>query len=315
MERERRSSYTPAVSEEGSIMDLLLEEVGRVPLLTKEQEITLFKAIETGREAETNMTGANGNLHPPDREGMLGLVEEGKSAKKHVILANLRLVISIAKVYQGRGLPLLDLFQGGTKGLIRATEDFDYKRGNKFSTYATFWIRQSVQREAADNGRTIRIPIHSQDKLQEIMQASEKLIQESEREPTIAELSQTTQIKRKRIFELLSAGPRPISLDTPVGEGENDLGEAIPSNGNGNPQAHTENVMLSLYTQELLSLLNAREERVIRMRYGLDGKDLTLQEVADKLGITRERVRQIQEKALAKMKNMANLYGLIEFLN
>lgn len=316
MERDRPLSRTPAEYQGASIMDFLLEDVRKVPLLTREEEVTLFKRIEAGRNAEMTVVRANGNLRPQKREGLLQLVEGGKGARDHVIRANLRLVVSIAKTYQGRGLHILDLFQGGAKGLIKATEKFDYKMGNRFSTYATYWIRQSVQREAADFGRTIRIPIHSQDKLNEIFKVSERLRQEFNREPSFGEVADAAQTKRKRVAQLISAGPRPISLETPTGEdGEAELIENIPSNGNGNPQQYTESLMLSFHTQELLSKLSAREERIVRMRYGLNGKGLTLQEVADKLGITRQRVQQIQENALSKMKRLAIHEGLSEFLN
>lgn len=315
MDKERHREI-PAQNADFTIMDLLMAEVRRVPLLSREEEVDLFQIIEAGGVAQASIETANGNLSNRDKGKLLVHVAEAEQARERVILSNLRLVISIAKGYQDRGLPFLDLFQGGTRGLIRATEKFDYKMGNKFSTYATYWIRQAVQRDAAENGRTIRIPIHTQDKLQEIMKASERLTQEFQRKPTMSELSQNTNIPKKRIHELLTAGPPTISLDAPVGEeGESTLGEFIPSNGNANPQQSLEEEMLSYHAKELLSQLNPREERVIRMRYGLDGPSLKLHEVAEKMGITRERVRQIQEKALSKMRNLAYMRGLSEFLN
>jgi RNA polymerase primary sigma factor len=315
MDKERHREI-PAATGEFSNMDLLMENVRRFPVLRKEEEVDLFQRIEAGRITQTSIEAANGNLSSQDKEKLLVQVADGEQAWKRVILSNQRLVISIAKRHQGRGLPLEDLFQSGIKGLMRAAEDFDYRRGNKFSTYATNWIRQTIQRDAAETGRTIRIPIHTQDRLAEILKVSEGLTREFDRKPTITELSQSIKMPQKRIHDLLMAGPAPLSLDAPTGEeGEGTLGEVIPSNGHGNPQQNLEREMLLQHTKELLSQLNPREERVIRMRYGLDGPSLKLHEVAEKMGITRERVRQIQENALSKMRGPAYMRGLSDFLN
>jgi RNA polymerase primary sigma factor len=257
---------------------LYLQRIGRVPLLTRDDEIRLAKRIE--------------------RNDM--------SAKNSLIEANLRLVVSVAKRYQGRGLTLLDLVQEGNMGLIRAVEKFDWRRGFKFSTYATWWVRQAVTRALADQSRTIRIPVHMVDRMNRVGRARRELSQELEREPTPEEIGARVEMPPDKVEELLKMGQEPVSLEAPVGAGDDpaQLGDFIEDEAGDRPDAQVTRLMREADVQRVLGALPLRERRVIELRYGLDPEGpLTLEDIGRKVGLTRERVRQIEVKTLQMLKS------------
>lgn len=268
---------------------MYLKEIGRIPLLTREEEIRLAQLVEAG-----------------DLE-----------AKKKLADANLRLVVSIAKKYIGRGLTFLDLIQEGNKGLIRAVEKYDWTKGFKFSTYATWWIRQAITRSIADQARTIRIPVHMVETINKLMRASRKLMQELGREPTPVEIGENMDMEPEKVREILKIAQNTTSLETPVGDGEDDsvLGDFIPDDKQETPYDSTSREMLKENIDEVLQALSDREAKVLRMRFGLSGnKMMTLEEVGRKFGVTRERIRQIEAKALRKLKHPSRRKKLQDFL-
>ena len=281
-----------------------LREIGRVPLLTAADEVSLARAVEAGLFAEDRLA----NL--PDIDPVLGadlaeIVRQGHQAKRRLIEANLRLVVSVAKRYVGRGLPMLDLVQEGNVGLIRAVEKFDYTKGYKFSTYATWWIRQAISRALADQSRTIRMPVHVVETMNKVLRVQRRLGQELGREATPGEIGAETGLEPARVFDLLSFAPEPVSLHTPVGESEeNELGDLIEDADSETPAEFVAQSMLKDHLDEVLLSLGEREREVVRMRYGLrDGEQHTLEEVGRYFGVTRERVRQIESKTLAKLRH------------
>jgi RNA polymerase primary sigma factor len=296
------------------LLSLYLKEVGRIPLLTPEKEVELARRIERGRAAERRL--AQGGLSPEERRRLEEIVADGRAAQEHLILANTRLVISVAKKYAGRGLPLSDLIQEGNIGLIRAVKKFDWRRGHKFSTYATWWIRQAVTRAIADQSRTIRVPVHMGDQINKLMRLQQQLAQELGREPTPEELAEAMGIPRARAEQLLQMARQPLSLETPTDdEEESVLGDFIEDRGTASPAEAVSQQMLREILHEALATLSPREARILQLRYGLaDGRSYTLEEVGRKLGVTRERVRQIEAQALARLRHPTYARKLREFL-
>jgi len=267
---------------------MYLKEIGRVPLLTPEEEIELAKRIEQGDE----------------------------EAKRRLAEANLRLVVSIAKRYVGRGMLFLDLIQEGNLGLIKAVEKFDYRKGFKFSTYATWWIRQAITRAIADQARTIRIPVHMVETINKLIRVSRQLLQELGREPTPEEIAARMGIPVERVREIMKIAQEPVSLETPIGEEEDShLGDFIEDQDAPAPAEAASHLMLREQLEEVLDTLTPREEKVLRLRFGLDdGKPRTLEEVGQVFGVTRERIRQIEAKALRKLRHPSRSKRLKDFL-
>jgi len=292
----------PAAS--ADLVRVYLREIGRVALLTAADEVDLAKRVEAGvfaAERIDEMTGPSAGL----RRDLLAIAGDGQRAKQRLIEANLRLVVSIAKRYAGRGLPFLDLIQEGNLGLIRAVEKFDYTRGFKFSTYASWWIRQAVSRAVADQARTIRIPVHMVETVNRILRAQRMLVQTLGREPTAAEIAERVDLPAERVMEIKRLAMEPVSLHSPVGEEDgSELGDLIEDSESVPPADLVSAGMLVTHVEAVLGQLGEREREVVRMRYGLaDGQPRTLEEVGKAFGVTRERVRQIEAKTLAKLRH------------
>ena len=282
---------------------LYLKEAGRVPLLTHDEEINIAIAMGLGRKARERL--ANEKVTQEEKEKLLAQIEEGWAARSHLIKANARLVISVAKKYMGRGVPFLDLIQEGNIGLMRAAKKFDYKRGFKFSTYATWWIRQAVTRAIADQGRTIRVPVHMGDQVSRMLRIQHKLKQKYSRDPTIPEIAEALEIPEKKVEDMIQLARHPLSLQRPIGDDDDDvLGDFIEDDSAPGPDTLASNNLLHEQLEELLSKLPPREARILQLRYGLtDGQTLTLNEVGQKMGVTRERVRQIEAQALRRLRS------------
>jgi RNA polymerase primary sigma factor len=284
-------------------IDLYLKEVGQEPLLTPEEELALAKYIEAGRIAEEELR--RDDLDAVRRSELSETLLNGLMARDRFICANSRLVISISKRYIGYGLPLLDLIQEGNIGLLRAVNKFDYRLGHKFSTYATWWIRQAVTRALSDQSRTIRVPVHMGDQIGKLMRTAHRLTQQLGHEPTVAELAAAVDIPARKVEEMLQAMHLPLSLDVPIGEeGESDFGDFIEDETAPTPDEDVAATMLRELLQDVLQDLPPRETHVLRLRYGLvDGQTHSLEEVGRKLGVTRERVRQIEAQALKRLRH------------
>ena len=282
---------------------LYLKEVSRVPLLDAEEEVELAQRIERGRMAREEL--ARGNVSSRRRVELRKLIEDGWAAREHLITANSRLVISVAKKYMGRGVPFLDLIQEGNIGLIRATKKFDYRRGHKFSTYATWWIRQAVTRAIADQGRTIRVPVHMGDQINKLLRIQHQLTQRLGREPTVDELAIALDVLPKKVENMIQVARRPLSLETPTDDEEDSvLGDFIEDNDAPPPDETATYNLLREHLEEVLNGLPPREVRILQLRYGLlDGQAYTLEEVGRKMGVTRERVRQIEAQALSRLRH------------
>jgi RNA polymerase primary sigma factor len=280
-----------------------LQEIGRVQLLSAAEEVELAERMERGNAAVRRLASAE-DLSPQLRAALKADVASGHEARRHLIQANLRLVVSIAKKYVGRGLSLLDLIQEGNIGLMRAVEKFDYHKGNRFSTYATWWIRQAVTRAIAEQGRTIRLPVHMSESVGQVKRAAERLAQVLERQPTAEEIATALGQPIERIERVLEAARRPISLETPVGEdGEHTLGDFLQDDDLPTPAEFASQQLLRRDLARALDHLNERERRIIDLRYGLaDGQRRTLEEVGKVLGMTRERARQIEAEALRHLR-------------
>ena len=273
---------------------MYLKEIGKVPLLSKEKELELSKIIETGTEAEK------------------------EQAKKDLAEANLRLVVSIAKRYVGRGMLFLDLIQEGNMGLIKAVEKFDYSKGFKFSTYATWWIRQAITRAIADQARTIRIPVHMVETINKLVRVQRQLLQDLGREPTPEEIGAEMDLPTEKVREILKIAQEPVSLETPIGEEDDShLGDFIEDDNATSPADHTAYALLKEQLDEVLEQLTDREENVLRLRFGLDknGEIRTLEQVGQVFGVTRERIRQIEAKALRKLRHPSRSKQLKDFLD
>jgi RNA polymerase primary sigma factor len=293
---------------------LYLKEVSRVPLLTAEEEVELAQRIERGRMAREEL--ARGNVSPRRRQDLRRLIEDGWGAREHLITANSRLVISVAKKYMGRGVPFLDLIQEGNIGLIRATKKFDYRRGHKFSTYATWWIRQAVTRAIADQGRTIRVPVHMGDQINKLLRVQHQLTQRLGREPSVEELAEALDVPPKKVENMIQVARRPLSLETPTDDEEDSvLGDFIEDEEAPPPDDAATYNLLREHLEEVLNSLPPREVRILQLRYGLlDGQAYTLEEVGRKMGVTRERVRQIEAQALSRLRHPSIRRKLRDYL-
>ena len=293
---------------------LYLKEVGRVPLLTAIEEVELAQRIERGRLAREEL--ARGNVSPRRRHELQELIEDGWAAREHLITANSRLVISVAKKYMGRGVPFLDLIQEGNIGLIRAAKKFDYRRGHKFSTYATWWIRQAVTRAIADQGRTIRVPVHMGDQINKLLRVQHQLTQRLGRDPSVEELANALDVTPQKVENMIQVARRPLSLETPTDDEEDSvLGDFIQDDEVPAPDETATYNLLREHLDIVLNGLPPREVRILQLRYGLlDGQAYTLEEVGRKMGVTRERVRQIEAQALSRLRHPAIRRKLREYL-
>ncbi len=284
---------------------MYLKEIGRVPLLTAEEEVYLAKKIEAGKEAEKKLRLLKDKLSPEEKRKLERQKQEGLRAKQKLIESNLRLVVSIAKKYVGRGLLFLDLIQEGNLGLIRAVEKFDYHKGYKFSTYATWWIRQAITRAIADQARTIRVPVHMVETINKLLRTQRQLLQDLGREPNPEEVAERMGITPEKVREILKIAQEPVSLETPIGEEEDsELGDFIEDKGAEVPLEKAASSLLKEDLQKVLEGLSERERKVIEYRFGLsDGNPRTLEEVGKVFGVTRERIRQIESKTLKKLQH------------
>ena len=323
---------------------MYLKEIGKVSLLSAEGEIELASAISAGNKAKATLIAwekANGqavepvldaedpvgeievpeeevaNLTEKDLEELRKTVKAGESAKQKLAEANLRLVVSIAKRYAGRGMLFLDLIQEGNLGLIKAVEKFDYTKGYKFSTYATWWIRQAITRAIADQARTIRIPVHMVETINKVIRVSRQLLQELGHDPTPEEISAQMNMPVDKVREILKIAQEPVSLETPIGEEEDShLGDFIPDEGASEPSEAASFSLLKEQLVDVLSTLTPREEKVLKLRFGIeDGRTRTLEEVGKEFNVTRERIRQIEAKALRKLRHPSRSKKLKDFLN
>ncbi|MBD5168564.1 MAG: RNA polymerase sigma factor RpoD [Oscillibacter sp.] len=297
---------------------MYLKEIGKVPLLTPEEEIELAQKMSAGAAAEEQLDelGEEG-FSPEDLAEMKKLIKEGEKAKQKLAEANLRLVVSIAKRYVGRGMLFLDLIQEGNLGLIKAVEKFDYTKGYKFSTYATWWIRQAITRAIADQARTIRIPVHMVETINKVIRVSRQLLQELGHDPSPEEIADEMNMPVDKVREILKIAQEPVSLETPIGEEEDShLGDFIPDEGASEPSEAASFTLLKEQLVDVLSTLTPREEKVLKLRFGIeDGRTRTLEEVGKEFNVTRERIRQIEAKALRKLRHPSRSKKLKDFLN
>ena len=295
-------------------ISLYLKEIGRVPLLTAEEEVSLAKRMERGKDARLRLT--QGIDDPHERDRLLIAVKDGQAAQEHLIKANSRLVVSVAKKYVGRGVPFLDLIQEGNIGLIRAVKKFDYRRGYKFSTYATWWIRQAVTRAIADQGRTIRVPVHMYEQINRLTRTSRQLVQELGRDPTTEEIAERLGVPPRKVEQIIRVSQRPLSLEMPVGEEEDSyLGDFIEDAEADSPTDSASQTMLRQVIDEIFESLTPREVRILQLRFGLvDGYSYTLEEVGKKFGVTRERIRQIEAQALGRLRHPSRSRKLRDYL-
>ena len=299
---------------------MYLKEIGKIQLLTYEEETKLAGVILDGNHAHEQLQSIEEegyDIPESDLEKLRELVRKGEVAKNKLVEANLRLVVSIAKKYVGRGLQFLDLIQEGNMGLMKAVEKFDSERGFKFSTYATWWIRQAITRAVADQARTIRIPVHMVETINKLVRVQRQLVQELSREPSPEEVADRMGIPVEKVQQIQKIAQEPISLEAPVGEEEDSsLGDFISDPTALDPYEYTAQEMLKKELNEVLQGLTDREERVLRMRFGLlDGRQRTLEEVGREFGVTRERIRQIEAKALRKLKHPSRSRKLRDFMN
>jgi RNA polymerase primary sigma factor len=295
---------------------MYLKEIGRVALLTAQEEVDLAKRIEAGLDAQAKLM-REGNSLPEARTADLNWANrDGALAKRHLVEANLRLVVSIAKRYVGRGMAFLDLIQEGNLGLIRAVEKFDYTKGYKFSTYATWWIRQAITRAIADQARTIRIPVHMVETINKLARIQRQLLQDLGREPTAEEIARQMELPPEKVREIQKISQEPVSLETPIGEEEDShLGDFIEDSEAVVPLERASFKLLQEQLESVLHTLSEREKEVIRLRFGLvDGQPRTLEEVGKKFGVTRERIRQIESKTLSKLRHPSRSQKLRDYL-
>ncbi|HZM65129.1 MAG TPA: sigma-70 family RNA polymerase sigma factor [Nakamurella sp.] len=301
--RAREAEDLDAQGPSADLVRVYLNGIGRTALLTAEQEVDLAKRIEAGVFAGHKLE-ANKRLTPQRRIDLKMIVRDGNRARNHLLVANLRLVVSLAKRYTGRGMPLLDLIQEGNLGLIRAVEKFDYTKGFKFSTYATWWIRQAISRGMADQGRTIRLPVHLVEQVNKLSRLKRELHQQLGRDATMAELAAESGIPEEKIADLLDHARDPVSLDMPVGTDEEaPLGDFIEDSESTSAEAAVVASFMHTDIDRVLRTLDDREQTVVRLRYGLDdGRPRTLDEIGRVFGISRERVRQIERDSMAKLR-------------
>ncbi len=293
---------------------LYLKEMARVPLLNTEEEVQLAMRQEAGQKAEGQLKQA------PDHERRAEwqfLVQDGHNARDHLIKANTRLVVSIAKKYMSRGVPFLDLIQEGNLGLMKAVEKFDYHRGYRFSTYATWWIRQTITRAIADQGRTIRVPVHMTDRIRQLYRVARDLEQETGCKPSVEEIAEVMECEPRKVQWMLKVSWRPLSLEHPVGkDDDSELGSFIENDREPNPSDSAYSKLLKEKIEELLNTLTPREARILRLRFGLqNGHCYTLEEVGQKFGLTRERIRQIEGRALRRLRHPRRSRKLRDYLD
>ncbi len=304
---------------------MYLKEIGKVPLLSPDEEIHLAQAMSAGNEASRKLkeeeariaAGEPRELTPVETADLKDALKAGEKAKKKLAEANLRLVVSIAKRYVGRGMLFLDLIQEGNLGLIKAVEKFDYTKGYKFSTYATWWIRQAITRAIADQARTIRIPVHMVETINKVIRVSRQLLQELGHDPSPNEIAKEMNMPVEKVREILKIAQEPVSLETPIGEEEDShLGDFIPDEGASEPSEAASFTLLKEQLMDVLSTLTPREEKVLKLRFGIeDGRTRTLEEVGKEFNVTRERIRQIEAKALRKLRHPSRSKKLKDFLN
>ena len=303
------------ISTDDSI-SLYLREMSVVPLLTVDEEVSLAKRIEKASQARREFTGSNGRMNAERRRELEKSIQDGFTAREKLIKANTRLVVSVARRYKGRGVPFLDLIQEGNMGLMRAVEKYEYQRGFRFSTYATWWIRQSISRAIAYQGRTIRVPVHMFDRLRLIYKISHEYEQAFGRLPTSEELAEHTGFEVGKVRWMLQVAQKPISLESPVGDDEgSEFGMLVEDASSPSPAQVTYQNMLRERVEEVLSTLSPREARILRLRFGL-GQDRahTLEEVGRKFGLTRERIRQIEGKALRQLRHPGRARLLLDYM-
>jgi len=296
---------------------LYLKEMSRVPLLKVAEELDLARRIETGREARRELDRSNGSTPPARRQELEVAIEDGVLAREHLIKANTRLVVSIAKRYMGRGVPFLDLIQEGNLGLMKAVEKYEYQRGFRFSTYATWWIRHTITRSIADQGRTIRVPVHMVDRIRLLYKTTHELEQKLGRAPTNEELAEKLEVPVDKIEWMLRVSWLPLSLESPINDDEEDseLGQFIEDQQTPTPIQSAYAKLLREKIEEVLDTLPPREARILRLRFGLDnGHSYTLEEVGEKFGVTRERIRQIESKALRRLRHPRRSRHLREYV-
>jgi len=306
------------VAEDQDLEDLVklyLREAASVPLLTASEEVTLAKAMEQGKAADKALE--SGELSPSDRRTAMLMVRKGQNGRDRLIQANLRLVVSVAKKYMNRGIAFLDLIEEGNIGLMRAVEKFDYHRGFKFSTYATWWIRQGIQRAVADQARTIRLPVYIGEMINKVTRASNALQQRLGREPSRAEVADYLGLTTEEVQEILRVSQWPVSLETPLGEEEDVLlGDLLPDHQAVAPSDAAHRQLLREEMEDLLDQLDQRERRVLELRYGFqDGRERTLEEVGRVFGVTRERIRQIEAQALIRLRGSTHVRRLKDYLD
>ncbi len=294
-----------------------LKQIGKVPLLNAEQEVELAKRIEAGLFAEEKLAEGRATLRPDARIDLEWIADDGRRAKNHLLEANLRLVVSLAKRYTGRGMLFLDLIQEGNLGLIRAVEKFDYTKGYKFSTYATWWIRQAITRAMADQARTIRIPVHMVEVINKLARVQRQMLQDLGREPTPEELAAELDMTPEKVIEVQKYGREPISLHTPLGEdGDSEFGDLIEDSEAIQPGEAVSFTLLQEQLHSVLDTLSEREAGVVSMRFGLtDGQPKTLDEIGKVYGVTRERIRQIESKTMSKLRHPSRSQVLRDYLD
>ncbi|MHB8341683.1 MAG: RNA polymerase sigma factor [Mycobacteriales bacterium] len=299
----------------GDPVKMYLKSIGRVPLLTAIEEVELSKKVEAGLFAAEKLATER-RVSPALRRELEQIVQEGQVAKDKLVEANLRLVVSIAKRYVGRGMLFLDVIQEGNLGLIRAVEKFDYTKGYKFSTYATWWIRQAITRAIADQARTIRIPVHMVETINKVVRVQRQLLQDLGREPTMEEIGKEVDLPAEKVEEVLKIAQDPVSLETPIGEeGDSHLGDFIEDSDAVVPIDAASFIMMQEQLESVLHSLTDREKKVVQLRFGLtDGHPRTLEEVGREFGVTRERIRQIESKTLSKLRHPSRSQKLRDYL-
>jgi RNA polymerase primary sigma factor len=315
-EAESWTETVPADYTSDDSVGMYLKEMSRVPLLKAGEEFEIALRIEGGRKARTELLRCAGRKRGLERQRLQAMVQDGILAREHIIKANTRLVVSIAKRYMGRGVAFLDLIQEGNLGLMKAVEKYDVHRGFRFSTYATWWIRQTITRAIADQARTIRLPVHMNDRIRQIYKATHDLEQRLGRVPTPEELAAEVNMDLEKVQWILKISWLPLSLETPVGDDEDsELGMFIEDELSPTPIQSAYQSMLKDKIEEVLGTLTPREARILRMRFGLDtGVPFTLEEVGEKFGLTRERIRQIEGKALRRLRHPRRARQLKEYL-
>ena len=315
-QRARREIEAALKAPTNDPVRMYLKEIGKVSLLTAQEEVDLAKRIEAGLKAVERLESSGGRVPEPQQRELKWLERDGDRAKRHLVEANLRLVVSIAKRYVGRGMAFLDLIQEGNLGLIRAVEKFDYEKGFKFSTYATWWIRQAITRAIADQARTIRIPVHMVETINKLVRIQRQLLQDLGREPTAEEIAEQMELSSDKVREIQKISQEPVSLYTPVGEEEDShLGDFIEDSEAVVPLERASFRLLQEQLESVLHTLSGREKEVIRLRFGLvDGQPRTLEEVGKKFGVTRERIRQIESKTLSKLRHPSRSQKLRDYL-